>query len=62
MMSPLPGLKDHSLARFPHGWRHGPNDDARYAGFRAPPLLLSQRKAHIDPEPGTAELLMNTDD
>ncbi len=35
-MSPLPGLITPTPRLVSHGWRHGPQDIARYADFRAP--------------------------
>ena len=33
-VAPAGARKNHSISRFTHGWRRGPHDDARYAGFR----------------------------
>lgn len=42
-MSPLTGLINPAYRVLPHGWRHGLNADARYAGFRAR-LMVGQSR------------------
>jgi hypothetical protein len=48
-MSPLPGLGNSLHLPFSHGWRHGLNDAARYAGFQTPPCSAEEPFNAITP-------------